>query len=120
MYCKVSQNTFLTGQNCLNYLAMAYLVCFFKLPRLLPKDVGPIVMLLDKLGCDRSLFDVIEIMHYNIAICTVYMLLKWCCSPFLNKTKAKCTVDCITLTYFILYSVLHIALYHHMFKFLLK
>ena len=47
-----------------------------KLPRLLPKDVGPIVMLLDKLGCDRSLFDVIEIMHCNIAICTVYMLLK--------------------------------------------
>ena len=58
-----------------------------KLPRLLPKDVGPIVMLLDKLGCDRSLFDVIEIMHYNIAIFTVFKLSKWCCSPFYIKQK---------------------------------
>ena len=39
---------------------------------------------------------------------------------FLNKTKAKCTIDCITLMYFILYSVLHIALYHNRVKFLLE
>ena len=74
----------------MNYLVIAYLV-IFKLPRLLPKDVGPIVMLLVKLGCDRSLFDVIEIMHYNIA---KYMycvhVIKVVLFTFLNKTKTKC------------------------------
>ena len=39
---------------------------------------------------------------------------------FLNKTKAKYTIDCITLIYFILYLMLHIALYHNRFKFLLE